>query len=71
MPGLDGFGVLRRIRADRRTARLPVVAVSAVGPGPGPDRVREAGFDGYLRKPFELADLVGVVETAARRHDAA
>jgi CheY-like chemotaxis protein len=67
MPDVDGFAVIRRIRGDRRWRDLPVVAVSAVGPGAGPDRTREAGFDARLHKPFDLNDLVEALDSAGRR----
>jgi CheY-like chemotaxis protein len=67
MPEVDGFAVIRRIRGDLRWRDLPVVAVSAVGPGAGPDRVREAGFDAQLHKPFDLNDLVEALDSAGRR----
>jgi CheY-like chemotaxis protein len=67
MPDVDGFAVIRWIRADRRSQHLPVVAVTAVGPGAGPDRLREAGFDAHLPKPFDLNDLVDALDTADRR----
>jgi hypothetical protein len=38
-----------------------------VGPGAGPDRIRDAGFDAQLRKPFDLNDLVEALDTAGRR----
>jgi CheY-like chemotaxis protein len=67
MPEVDGFAVIRRIRGDLRWRDLPVVAVSAVGPGGGPDRVREAGFDAQLHKPFDLNDLVEALDSVGRR----
>jgi CheY-like chemotaxis protein len=67
MPDLDGFAVIRRIRGDRRWKDLPVVAVSAVAPGPGPDHIREAGFDAQLHKPFDLNDLVEALDSADHR----
>ena len=67
MPDLDGFAVVRQIRGDRRWKDLPVVAVSAVGPGGGPDRIREAGFDARLHKPFDLNYLVEALDSAGHR----
>jgi CheY-like chemotaxis protein len=67
MPEVDGFAVIRWIRDDRRSQDVPVVAVTAVGPGAGPDRIREAGFDAYLPKPFDLNDLVDALDSADRR----
>ena len=67
MPDVDGFAVIRWIRDDPRSQDVPVVAVSAVGPGGGPDRIREAGFDARLHKPFDLNDLVEALDSAGRR----
>ncbi len=58
MPGLDGFGVLERLRARESTRDLPVLMLSAMASGS--DRVRglEAGADDYLAKPFHPDELV-------------
>jgi CheY-like chemotaxis protein len=55
MPGLDGWGVCRALRNDPRTARIPCVAVTASDS----DRTRalEAGFSGYILKPFNRPEL--------------
>lgn len=57
MPGVDGFEVLRRIRAVR--AELPVVAVSARSDDES--AYVERGFAAVLRKPFARAELVAVL----------
>ena len=62
MPGLDGWGVLRELRADERTRRLPIVAVSAFEEAVKP-RTAESSFDAYLTKPFRGKELI---ETVAR-----
>ncbi|MCG5510939.1 PAS domain-containing hybrid sensor histidine kinase/response regulator [Ectothiorhodospira lacustris] len=57
LPDIHGFEVLRRLRADRGTAGIPVVAVSADA---GELRVTEAlerGFYTYIEKPFRLEVL--------------
>jgi len=56
LPRLDGFGVLRALRADRLTA--PVVILSARGEEW--DRIQgfEVGADDYVVKPFSLRELV-------------
>ena len=62
LPDFDGLGVLRRLRADSRTAHIPVIAVSADALPEQVRRARDAGFDDYWTKPIELrhvhADLV-------------
>lgn len=61
MAGLDGYGVLRTLRADAVTRRLPFVFVSALGDAASVDRGMRMGADGYLVKPFSSDDLLGIV----------
>ena len=61
LPGIDGWEVLERIRADRRTAggrRLPVLLLSAHAMEADRDRGRRLGADDMVLKPFRNADLV-------------
>lgn len=51
LPRLDGWEATRRIKADPRTARTPVVACTARVLGGAAERAIEAGCDGYLVKP--------------------
>ena len=66
LPGLDGFEVVRRLRA--RGSALPVLLLTARDAVE--DRVRglETGADDYLVKPFATAELVARVRALARRH---
>jgi two-component system cell cycle response regulator DivK len=61
MPQLDGWGLLRELRADERTRRIPCVAVTAFV-----DRERarnfSENFDAYIPKPFRRAELIETVE---------
>jgi two-component system cell cycle response regulator len=57
MPGLDGFGVIRRIRADPAHTNLPVLAATAYAMRGDRERVLEAGFDGYISKPISPTAL--------------
>jgi DNA-binding response OmpR family regulator len=67
MPGLDGLEVCRQLRADARTARLPVIMLTAKAAEP--DRVvgLEMGADDYLVKPFSPRELVARVKALLRR----
>lgn len=61
LPDMDGFEVLRRLRANPRTSALPVVMLTAlVAEG---DHVQgyRAGADGYVTKPFDIDELAGLV----------
>lgn len=57
MPRLDGYGVLRELRADPRLAGLHVVALTAFAMQGDRERALDAGFDGYITKPVEIAAL--------------
>jgi two-component system response regulator CpxR len=69
MPGMNGFEVLRRIRAaqDRSTARTPVLMLTARGEDV--DRIvgLEMGADDYLPKPFNPRELVARINSILRR----
>lgn len=66
LPGMDGFEVVRRLRA--RGSAVPVLLLTARDAVE--DRVRglEQGADDYLVKPFATAELVARVKALARRH---
>jgi PAS domain S-box-containing protein len=57
MPGMDGFEVLRRLRADPALRAIPVVAISADAMPQTLRRGQAQGFDAYLTKPVEMAAL--------------
>lgn len=52
MPGLDGFEVLGRLKADPATAHIPVIMLSALDDEQGIARCIEMGAEDYLAKPF-------------------
>jgi PAS domain S-box-containing protein len=61
LPGIDGYEVLRRLRADPATAAIPVVAVSADAMPADVQRGLQAGFDDYLTKPVDLGRLLSTL----------
>ena len=61
LPGADGVEALARLRADDRTAAMQVLAITALAMDGDRNRFLEAGFDGYLSKPVDIADLVDAV----------
>jgi CheY-like chemotaxis protein len=63
MPRLDGFELVKRLRADPATADIPVVAVTGRASAADREHGEQVGVDVYLTKPFEPAALV---ETVAR-----
>jgi len=64
LPGLDGYEVCRQIR---RTSTLPIVMLTARADAMDVVVGLEAGADDYVRKPFEVPELVARVRAALRR----
>ena len=63
MPVMDGYEVLRRLRADPVTASIPVVAVTAAAMSRDIEKARAAGFQDYLTKPVDIRRLYGVLDS--------
>jgi adenylate cyclase len=66
MPGLSGYDVCRRIRADAATALLPVVLVTSLDPAQERVHGIEAGADDFLSKPINQAELFARVRSLLR-----
>ena len=62
LPGMNGYEVLRRLRADAATRTVPVVAVSANATDADLSAARDAGFADYLTKPVEMERLLDLVQ---------
>jgi len=75
LPGVDGFEVLSQLRADPRTADVPVVIVSAKTDYTDREMATRLGATAYLTKPFKWAELLETVHSllqqAPRRGTAA
>jgi two-component system phosphate regulon response regulator PhoB len=67
MPGVDGFAVIKRLRADPTTARLPVIVVTALGEDESQTLSLELGADDYMIKPFNPKVLRARVAALFRR----
>jgi signal transduction histidine kinase/ActR/RegA family two-component response regulator len=67
MPGRDGYDLLGAIRADRRWAQLPVLALTAQARLGDELRASQAGFQELLRKPIESDELTAAIARAAGR----
>jgi two-component system, cell cycle response regulator DivK len=61
LPDLDGMPALHRLRANARTATIPVLALTAQAMHGDRERFLAAGFDGYLSKPVDVRELIGTV----------
>ncbi|GAA2190780.1 ATP-binding protein [Micromonospora lupini] len=67
MPVLDGFDLVRRLRADPATQALPVLVLSARAGEEASVVGLSLGADDYLVKPFAAAELIARIRTAIRR----
>ena len=67
LPGMDGYEVLRRFRAQADTRHIPVVAVSANAMPADRERAERAGFDAYITKPIDLQHLLSVMNRMLAR----
>lgn len=68
MPRLDGFAACALLRADPRTRRVPIVAVTAHAIRGDRERILAAGFDGYVSKPIDEDVLhATITEVLARK----
>ena len=61
LPDLDGVQVLHRLRANARTAAIPVLALTAQAMRGDRERFLAEGFDGYVSKPVNVRELIGIV----------
>jgi CheY-like chemotaxis protein len=57
LPGLDGLELTRRLKADARHQRIPVLALTAYAMKGDDSRAFAAGCDGYLAKPIDADAL--------------
>jgi len=61
LPDFDGVQALRRLRADARTATIPVLALTAQAMRGDRERFLAEGFDGYVSKPVNVRELITIV----------
>lgn len=63
----DGIEAIRRLKADRRTSAIPVVAHTASVLDYREVAVKRAGADGFIRKPFRRQELLEVIAATVGR----
>jgi two-component system, sensor histidine kinase and response regulator len=67
MPQLDGFGLLRHTRADKRLRTIPFIFLTARFSAEDKRKAKSIGIEDYLVKPVDPEDLVLAVENVLRR----
>jgi two-component system cell cycle response regulator DivK len=58
IPGVDGWECTKRLKADPKTERIPIIALTAHAMRGDEERARAAGCDGYLSKPISPKKVV-------------
>jgi CheY-like chemotaxis protein len=61
MPGLDGLALARRVKADARWARVPIIAVTALGSSADRAATVEAGCAAHVTKPINWDSLIRTI----------
>ena len=67
LPGEDGISILRRLRAVRETAKLPVILLTAKNTEYDKVVGLDSGADDYVAKPFGMMELVARIRAVLRR----
>lgn len=65
LPGLDGYEILRQLRADGRTENLPVLMLTAKGQREDRETALDCGADLFITKPFANAEIIDAVKRLA------
>ena len=62
IPRLDGLEICRRLKQDPTTEKIPVALFTASATRDLDELCRTIGFAAYLRKPYDAAELVGMIK---------
>ena len=65
LPGMDGYELARRLRANPSTRDTRLIALSGYGQTSDKEQSKRAGFDAHLVKPIAFNDLQQVIEQLA------
>lgn len=63
LPGLDGWGVLKRLKSHRSLSSVPCVAITAFHTPELAEQAISAGFDAYFAKPIDSTSFVRELQT--------
>jgi len=63
LPILDGYETTRRIKADERLTKIPVIALTAYAMKGDREKTREAGCDGYISKPIIPEEFIKTINS--------
>ena len=69
LPGINGIEAFKQIRADAKTAHIPVVALTASVTPTDRSQITAAGFDAFISKPINLKEFVNTVKRLIERRE--
>lgn len=65
LPGLDGYEILRQLRANQRAGRTPVIMLTAKGQREDRETAIASGADLFITKPFANSEIIAAVKRLA------
>ena len=63
LPQVDGYSLIQQLRAEGSTQAIPVVAVTALASPADRHKILDAGFNGYISKPFLIQPLEYLIQS--------
>ena len=66
LPGMNGIEALQALRAEPRTAGIPIVAITASVMQSDRQAIMSVGFDGFIEKPITVRSFMDAVEAALK-----
>lgn len=61
MPGIDGFGMIDKLKSDERYRNIPVIVISAVNNPDTKEKCLQKGAVDYMPKPVKIQEVLGKV----------
>ncbi len=68
LPGMDGWEVAQRLKADPETAAVPVIALTAHAMAGVRQKCLKVGCDDYMAKPINVGELVAMIDRHLAHH---
>ena len=62
LPGMDGLKATALLKSDPKTARIPIIALTALAMKEDRERSRDAGCDAYIAKPLRYQELYAAID---------